>query len=394
MHLYYKETEAKANINGFIFVDGEPHSGYYESIKRCTKMKSNRNIPLHFYINKKNLDRSGILRAARYAVQNGVSSVWIDVAEDCDLNLIGELSSLLHLQVIGIINISSLIPGVLTSGSKGIALSNRFIVKELLHHSDMIMSRGLSVYLCIGNEKPVISEEHFLSHINETLRVAEELKRGGIKNIFLHLQHPNPVLLYNLCKEMKKLKGLKHIFSFTYGPDPECHVINNSLSLGPLFYDGAGEAMLIRFVTDINYNPENIKDAAEKAKLILGSLGLFPKSFRIISCPTCGRCRIDLATIAHQVGRKLKELEERLRKDNKNPEDVGGITVAVMGCNVNGPREAAAADIGIAGRKNNTGILFKNGKVVKTVPEEKLVQELVLQTEELINQRFKSGIRH
>jgi hypothetical protein len=392
MHLYYKETGAKANIYGFIFVDGEPHSGYYESIKRYTKMKSNMKIPLHLFINKKSLDRAAILQAARYAAQNAVSSVWIDVAEDRDLDLIGELSSSLHLQVVGVQNRSSLIPGVLTSSSKGIALSNGSIVKELLHHRDMIINRGFSVYLCIDNEKPVISDKHFLSHINETLGVAEKLKRGGIENIFLHLQHPNPVLLYNLCKEMKKLKGLKHIFSFTYGPDPECHMINNSLSLGPLFYEGAGEAMLIRFASDMNYSPENIKDAAEKAKLILGSLGLFPKSFRIISCPTCGRCRIDLATIAHQVGRKLKELEERLRKDHKNPEDIGGITVAVMGCNVNGPREAAAADIGIAGRKNNTGILFKNGKVVTTVPEEKLVQELVLHTEELINQRFKSGI--
>ncbi len=354
-------------------------------------MKSTRKIPLHLFINKKSLDRSGILRAALCAAQHGISSVWIDVAEDCDLELIDEISSSLQLQVIGIINRSSLIPGVLTSGGKGIALSNRSIVKELLHHRDMIVSRGLSVYLCIGNEKPVISEEHLLSHINETLRVAEELKRGGIENIFLHLHHLNPVLLYNLCTEMIKLKGLKHIFSFTYGPDPERHVVNNSLSLGPLFYEEVGEAMLIRFASDMNYTPENIKDAAEKAKLILGSLCLFPKSFRIISCPTCGRCRIDCATIAHQVGRKLKELEESLRKDHKNPEDIGGITVAVMGCNVNGPREAAAADIGIAGRKNNTGILFKNGKVVKTVPEEKLVQELVLHTEELINQRFKSS---
>jgi (E)-4-hydroxy-3-methylbut-2-enyl-diphosphate synthase len=82
----------------------------------------------------------------------------------------------------------------------------------------------------------------------------------------------------------------------------------------------------------------------------------------VISCPTCGRTQIDIIGLANQV-------EQRLQKLRKN------ITVAVMGCVVNGPGEAAHADYGIAGGKGQ-GIIFAKGQRLKTVPEQKLVEEL------------------
>ena len=82
-----------------------------------------------------------------------------------------------------------------------------------------------------------------------------------------------------------------------------------------------------------------------------------------MSCPTCGRCQIDLIDIAEEVEQRLQNLPVP-------------ITIAVMGCVVNGPGEAREADIGIAGG-DGTGILFRKGKVVKKFPQEKLVEILL-----------------
>ncbi|MCF0123904.1 MAG: flavodoxin-dependent (E)-4-hydroxy-3-methylbut-2-enyl-diphosphate synthase [Ruminiclostridium sp.] len=105
------------------------------------------------------------------------------------------------------------------------------------------------------------------------------------------------------------------------------------------------------------------------AKDILKAVGLRRDGPDLIACPTCGRTKIDLIPLAQAV-------EERL-KDVKKP-----ITVAVMGCVVNGPGEAAAADVGIAGG-NGFGILFRHGEVLKKVPQEALLDELMQLIDEI-----------
>ena len=105
------------------------------------------------------------------------------------------------------------------------------------------------------------------------------------------------------------------------------------------------------------------------AKNILRACGLDEAFVEVVSCPTCGRTRIDLIGLATQV-------EERLKGVDKP------ITVAVMGCAVNGPGEASAADCGIAGGIGE-GLLFRKGEIVKKVPQDRLVDELFALIEEL-----------
>ena len=99
------------------------------------------------------------------------------------------------------------------------------------------------------------------------------------------------------------------------------------------------------------------------ARQILKSLGLKKRGVEIISCPTCGRTCIDLIGLA-------KEVEAAAAHIDKN------LTVAVMGCAVNGPGEAREADFGVAGG-NGEGLLFAKGKILKKVPQEKIVEELM-----------------
>ena len=131
--------------------------------------------------------------------------------------------------------------------------------------------------------------------------------------------------------------------------------IKSSIGLGILLKQGIGNTLRVSLSDD---PVEEIKVAKE----ILKNCGLYNKSPKLISCPTCGRTQIDLIPIA-------KEIEEFLQTINAD------ITVAVMGCAVNGPGEAKNADIGIAGGIKE-GLLFKKGEIIEKVKQEEIVNRL------------------
>ena len=110
------------------------------------------------------------------------------------------------------------------------------------------------------------------------------------------------------------------------------------------------------------------REEVKSAKLILRTLGLRKGGIEVVSCPTCGRTKIDLIGLANQVESMVEDIPLDLK-------------VAVMGCVVNGPGEAKEADIGIAGGKGE-GLLIKKGEVVRKVPEDQLLSVL---REELIH---------
>ncbi len=132
--------------------------------------------------------------------------------------------------------------------------------------------------------------------------------------------------------------------------------IKSAVGIGTLLAEGIGDTIRVSLTA------EPVKEVIV-AKEILKSLGL-RKGLDVISCPTCGRTEIDLISIA-------KETEERLK-----PFSDKDISVAVMGCIVNGPGEAKEADFGIAGGKG-VGLIFKKGEIIKKVDEKDLVDELI-----------------
>lgn len=131
--------------------------------------------------------------------------------------------------------------------------------------------------------------------------------------------------------------------------------IKSAIGIGGLLALGIGDTLRVSLSADP-------VEEVYAAKDILKALGMAANEPNLVSCPTCGRTRIDLIDLAHQVEDRLKEVHKP-------------ITVAVMGCVVNGPGEAAAADVGIAGGQGE-GLLFRKGEIVKKVPQEQLVDEL------------------
>ncbi|HIZ80271.1 MAG TPA: flavodoxin-dependent (E)-4-hydroxy-3-methylbut-2-enyl-diphosphate synthase [Candidatus Lachnoclostridium stercorigallinarum] len=144
--------------------------------------------------------------------------------------------------------------------------------------------------------------------------------------------------------------------------------IKSAVGLGIILSQGIGDTIRVSLTGD---PVEEIKSA----KVILRTLGLRKGGIEVVSCPTCGRTRIDLIRLADQVETMAAEFD-----------DLDGVKVAVMGCVVNGPGEAREADVGIAGGIGE-GLLIRKGQVVRKVPEEELLTVLRRELEEMRSER-------
>ena len=133
-------------------------------------------------------------------------------------------------------------------------------------------------------------------------------------------------------------------------------LVKSSVGLGTLLAEGIGDTIRVSLT-------ENPVEEVYAGFSILKSLELRQKGINFVSCPTCGRCQIDLISLAKKVENALKDIDKPL-------------TVAVMGCPVNGPGEAKHADYGVAGAIKE-GYIFKKGEIIKKVPEKNLMSELL-----------------
>ncbi|MEZ4495273.1 MAG: flavodoxin-dependent (E)-4-hydroxy-3-methylbut-2-enyl-diphosphate synthase [Thermomicrobiales bacterium] len=147
---------------------------------------------------------------------------------------------------------------------------------------------------------------------------------------------------------------------------PRAGSVRSAVGLGTLLALGIGDTIRVSLTTD---PVEEVFVGFE----ILKSLELRQKGATMIACPTCGRVEVDLFSIANQIDAFLTKVDEPIR-------------VAVMGCVVNGPGEARDADVGLAGG-NSKGIIFRKGKIVKTVPESEMVDALKAEILQVVEER-------
>ena len=139
-------------------------------------------------------------------------------------------------------------------------------------------------------------------------------------------------------------------------------VIKSAVGIGSLLLKGIGDTFRVSLTGDV-------EDEVECGENILRSCGLYKGGIEIISCPTCGRTRVDIIDLVNRAEKELSKFDKNLK-------------VAIMGCAVNGPGEAREADLGIAGG-DGYGILFKKGKVLRKVKETDLLDELIFEIEKL-----------
>ena len=195
--------------------------------------------------------------------------------------------------------------------------------------------------------------------VNECLKYLRIFEKRKFYNIVISLKSSDVLSTVEAYREMaSKCDYPFHLGITEAGPLPE-GLIKSSVGLGILLSEGIGDTIRISLTAP----PEEEVKAGFQ---ILQSLKLREYGPEIISCPTCGRCKIDVIKIVTKLKKQLEPIALQLPP----------IKIAVMGCEVNGPGEAKEADIGIAGGKTSE-ILFCKGKIIKEVKKEKLVQELI-----------------
>jgi (E)-4-hydroxy-3-methylbut-2-enyl-diphosphate synthase len=185
------------------------------------------------------------------------------------------------------------------------------------------------------------------------IRILEDLKYQEIKISLKASDVMKTVAAYRLFSEQSDYPlhiGITEAGTLFSG------TIKSSVGLGILLADGIGDTMRVSLTGEP-------RDEVRVGYDILKALGLRQRGVNFVSCPTCGRCQINLIRVAEDVERRLQGIDKQ-------------ITVAVMGCAVNGPGEAREADVGIAGG-NGEGLVFRHGEIIRKVPEEMLAEALL-----------------
>lgn len=198
--------------------------------------------------------------------------------------------------------------------------------------------------------------------VESALYHASLLERFDFTDIVLSIKSSDVdtmIRAYELCAE--KCRYPLHL-GVTEAGTERMGLVKSSIGIGSLLQRGIGDTIRV----SLTANP--VKEIAAGMD-ILKALNLRQEGIQFVSCPTCGRTKIDLIAIADEVERRLAHCKKPIK-------------VAVMGCVVNGPGEAREADIGIAGG-DGVGLLFKKGEIVRKIPEDKLVDELVREVEAL-----------
>lgn len=198
--------------------------------------------------------------------------------------------------------------------------------------------------------------------VESALRHVELLEKANFYDTVISIKSSNVIQMIESYKLVSEKVSYPLHLGVTEAGTPFRGTIKSSVGIGSLLSSGIGDTIRVSLTGD---PIEEVKVGKE----ILRSLNLLEDGITFVSCPTCGRTRINLIKIA-------EEVEDRLKGCQKH------IKIAVMGCIVNGPGEARDADIGIAGG-NGEGLIFKKGEIIKKVPEEKLVDALIEEVSKL-----------
>lgn len=196
------------------------------------------------------------------------------------------------------------------------------------------------------------------------------LEKAGFDNIVVSIKSSSAPVCVKAYRGISKLVPYPLHLGVTEAGTYNSAVVKSAVGLGSLLLDGIGDTIRVSITGDPVQEVHAARD-------ILKSCGLLQNSVEIISCPTCGRCTIDIEKIATSI--------ERFTKDIKVP-----MKIAVMGCAVNGPGEAREADLGIAGGRGE-GLLFAHGEVLRKVDEFDILPELRRMILELAEEREQSN---
>jgi len=227
----------------------------------------------------------------------------------------------------------------------------------------LIIGRENLPYGTVRTKEQSSKDEHLsFCLVTSVLRCIKLFEDLNFRDIIISLKASDVSATVKAYRKIAKLCDYPLHLGVTASGPYDTGIVKSSIGIGALLLDGIGDTIRVSLTAE----PE---EEVIAAKRILSSLGLRNFGPEIISCPTCGRCQVDLVKIVGQLDNKLKAYSLQLKAESP-------LTVAVMGCEVNGPGEAREADIGIAFGKGS-GMLFRKGKTVRKVVAKNAVSEIL-----------------
>ncbi len=209
--------------------------------------------------------------------------------------------------------------------------------------------------------------------VESVMRKVHLVEQMDFDDIVISVKASNVVLNYQTYVLMSQKTEYPLHIGVTESGDITRGTVKSSVGLGALLIAGIGDTMRVSLTGDpVNEIPV--------AREILKSTGNYKSGINLVSCPTCSRCKTDLSGISHRLMHRLAPIEAEMVKAEK-PQ----ITLAVMGCAVNGPGEASHADIGVACGINK-GVIFKKGEILCTVKEEEIEDILYSEMKSLVEE--------
>ncbi len=201
--------------------------------------------------------------------------------------------------------------------------------------------------------------ESALRHI----RILEDCNYTEMK---VSLKASDPVMMIDAYRMLADQVDYPFHLGVTEAGTPGVGTIKSAVGLGALLSEGIGDTIRVSLSADPT---EEVRVGID----ILKALGLRTGGLTFVACPSCGRADVDLVKLAREVEERLKDVNEEIH-------------IAVMGCEVNGPGEARAADIGVAGGRG-IGLIFRRGEVIRKVPESEIVQTMWEEVEKFIAEK-------
>ena len=323
------------------------------------KIGNNNPILIQSMTNTKTKDVKATINQILALEKVGCDIIRVAVLDMEDAKAIKEIKKEIHIPLVADIHFNgNFAIEAINSGADKIRLNPGNIKDEEMIKKIVLLCKEKNVPIRIGinagslDTKYKRCPESMILSAKDHLKILEKL---DFKNIVLSFKSSDP----KECIEAYRLASKEFDYPIHLGLTEAGGLLNSSikssLALGNLLLDGIGDTIRI----SISDNPiEEIR----VAKKLLKACDLKKDVPNLISCPTCGRIQYDMLPI-------VKEMEEYLDTINKD------ITVAIMGCPVNGPGEAKDADLGVAGGKDSA-ILFKKGEIVKTIPQKDIIKVL------------------
>jgi (E)-4-hydroxy-3-methylbut-2-enyl-diphosphate synthase len=196
------------------------------------------------------------------------------------------------------------------------------------------------------------------------------LESVGFGDVKISVKHQNPAVMIAAYRLLAGRCDYPLHLGVTEAGTPRDGIVKSAVGIGALLAQGIGDTIRVSLTAP---PVEEVK----AGNAILGALGLRPKKLDLVACPSCGRAEVDVFALANAVEERMGEIDAPMR-------------VAVMGCIVNGPGEAREADVGVASGKGK-GQIFRRGEVIRTVPEDEIVDALLHEAKTLAEEMKAEG---